>query len=130
MHASPTVHMEDPPEESPRDPSKDQLDKVNANLHLPISVVGSAGRLAGDWVGVSIHAVFLHIRSLPPITERESIELAIHAQYTDPGQWWSVHGNTTDDIVSSFREAEQTEWITIERGYAYPTQKLAAFLCG
>ncbi|MDX2775837.1 hypothetical protein PV379_00505 [Streptomyces caniscabiei] len=110
-----------------RRPSDAVLDRVDSNLQLPISVLGSAAEMNGEWVGVSIHAVFMSIRTMTPASRREATELAIHALY-DPGHWWDIYSCAADPIIEVFHAAIQAGLITIVRGYAFPRQALATLL--
>lgn len=126
------VPMENPPSvETTRIPERvDQVAKeLGAHALLVVSTVGSAARLARQWVGVSVQEVYVAIWQLDPtLTEAKRFELSMQMEMT-PAAWLSVQFAAGDQIAAAFMRAEREGWVTITDGIAYPTQKLADFLC-
>lgn len=125
------VPMANPPEgDTARIPASLEwpTEELDDQAWAIVSIVGASARLNRQWVGMCVRDLYVSIwrQSSEPGAQKN---VALALEY-EPAAWLSVQvALGADELVKALKHAEREGWVTITDGVAYPTQRLAEFVC-
>lgn len=106
----------------------ERLAALDPPLQIALAIIGEGVKRTGVWVGVSIRdiAVFFRFGSNEELTRAQQVEMGLHILH-QPADWFDIF-RRSDRTAAAFQAADG-KWVTIDAGFAYPTQEAIRLIC-
>lgn len=105
----------------------DRLGECDEKRRYLIEMLVASARVMHAWAGIAVRDLYIFAQLQKQLTDAENIALELQ-HMMPPRAWMSAHFGWADAKLGA-RQAEKDGWLTFSDGFAFPTQKLADFVC-